>query len=58
MLEKEGIPGQIGQVDFVTNRVPKFFIGANKSPSLSKFTPNDVKNSCTCKETRYNKRVN
>ena len=45
MLEKEGIPaGQIGQVDFVTNRVPKFFIGpANKSPSLSKFTPNDVK---------------
>ena len=45
MLEKEGIPaGQIGQVDFVTNRVPKFFIGpANRSPSLSKFTPNDVK---------------
>ena len=45
MLEKEGIPaGQISQVDFVTNRVPKFFIGpANKSPSLSKFTPNDVK---------------
>ena len=41
MLEKEGIPaGQIGQVDFVTNRVPKFF---EKSPSLSKFTPNDVK---------------
>ena len=45
MLEKEGIPaGQISQVDFVTNRVPKFFIGpANRSPSLSKFTPNDVK---------------
>ena len=44
-LEKEGIPaGQIGQVDFVTNRVPKFFVGpANRSPSLSKFTPNDVK---------------
>ena len=44
MLEKEGIPaGQISQVDFVTNRVPKFFVGpANKSPSLSKFTPNDV----------------
>ena len=44
-LEKEGIPaGQISQVDFVTNRVPKFFIGpANRSPSLSKFTPNDVK---------------
>ena len=44
-LEKEGIPAnQISQVDFVTNRVPKFFIGpANKSPSLSKFTPNDVK---------------
>ncbi|MAL34518.1 MAG: hypothetical protein CMK95_00470 [Pseudomonas sp.] len=44
-LEKEGIPaGQIGQVDFVTNRVPKFFVGpANKSPSLSKFTKNDVK---------------
>ena len=44
-LEKEGIPAnQISQVDFVTNRVPKFFVGpANKSPSLSKFTPNDVK---------------
>ena len=44
-LEKEGIPAnQISQVDFVTNRVPKFFIGpARKSPSLSKFTPNDVK---------------
>jgi len=45
MLEKEGIPaGQISQVDFVTNRVPKFFVGnPNRSPSLSKFTPNDVK---------------
>ena len=45
MLEKEGIPsGQISQVDFVTNRVPKFFVGnPNKSPSFSKFTPNDVK---------------
>ena len=45
MLEKEGIPaGQISQVDFVTNRVPKFFMGnPNRSPSLSKFTPNDVK---------------
>ena len=45
MLEKEGIPaGQISQVDFVTNRVPKFFVGnPQKSPSFSKFTPNDVK---------------
>ena len=45
MLEKEGIPAkQISQVDFVTNRVPKFFIGnPQKSPSFSKFTPNDVK---------------
>ena len=44
MLEKEGIPaGQISQVDFVTNRVPKFFVIPNKSPSFSKFTPNDVK---------------
>ena len=45
MLEKEGIPaGQISQVDFVTNRIPKFFVGnPNKSPSFSKFTPNDVK---------------
>ena len=44
-LEKEGIPAnQISQVDFVTNRVPKFFIGRpSKSTSLSKFTPNDVK---------------
>ena len=45
MLEKEGIPAkQISQVDFVTNRVPKFFVGnPQKSPSFSKFTPNDVK---------------
>ena len=45
MLEKEGIPaGQISQVDFVTNRVPKFFVGnPQRSPSFSKFTPNDVK---------------
>ena len=45
MLEKEGIPaGQISQSDFVTSRSPAFFIGnPNKSPSLSKFTPNDVK---------------
>ena len=45
MLEKEGIPaGQISQVDFVTNRVPAFFVGnPQRSPSLSKFTPNDVK---------------
>ncbi|MAJ66588.1 MAG: hypothetical protein CMI76_04845, partial [Candidatus Pelagibacter sp.] len=45
MLEKEGIPAkQISQVYFVTNRVPKFFVGnPQKSPSFSKFTPNDVK---------------
>ena len=45
MLEKEGIPaGQISQSDFVTSRAPAFYIGnPNKSPSLSKFTPNDVK---------------
>ena len=58
-LEKEGIPAnQISQVDFVTNRVPKFFIGRpSKSPSLSKFTPNDVKKlSCSRKENGYNKR--
>ena len=43
-LEKKGIPAtQISQVDFVTNRIPKFFVGnPNKSPSFSKFTPNDV----------------
>ena len=45
MLEKEGIPAEeIGQVDFVNSRVPKFFVGnPQRSPSLSKFTPNDVK---------------
>ena len=45
MLEKEGIPaGQISQVDFVTNRVPKFFVGnPQKSPSFSKFTPRVLK---------------
>ena len=45
MLEKEGIPAtQISQSNFVTCRVPTFYIGnPNKSPSFSKFTPNGVK---------------
>lgn len=45
MLEREGIPAKhISKVDFVTCRVPTFYIGnPNKSPSFSKFTPNGVK---------------
>lgn len=44
MLEKKGIPAtQISKSNFVTCRVPTFYIGnPNKSPSFSRFTPNGV----------------